>query len=159
MRSRLVHLGSVAAIVALLAVTAVGLLLGDRAPVDRAYELQQQLRCPVCTSVSIAESQSDTAVAMRRAVDEQIAAGRSNTEIIDYFRARYGDWVLLDPPARGRTTLLWLLPAGAALLGLAAVAARARRAPPPTTELSPGDRERVAAAVDRARSRPAEEEP
>jgi cytochrome c-type biogenesis protein CcmH len=157
MRSRAVNAGIVAVAVALLAVAAVGLLTGRPGETDRGYELQQRLRCPVCTSVSIAESQSDTAVAMRRAVDEQIAAGRSDAEIIHYFRARYGEWVLIDPPARGRTLLLWLLPAVVALAGLAAVLARARRAPPGVGHLSPADRARVDAAL--ARARPAEEQP
>lgn len=158
MRNRAIDLGIVAAAVALLAATAVGLLLGERpGGADRADELQQRLRCPVCTSVSIADSPSETAVAMRRAVDEQIAAGRTDAQIVGYFRARYGDWVLIDPPARGRTALVWLLPAAAALLGLAAVLACARRAPPPATDLSPADRARVAAAL--TRSRPREDEP
>lgn len=157
MRSRAVNAGIVAVAVALLAVTTVGLLTGRPGETDRAYELQQRLRCPVCTSVSIAESQSDTAVAMRRAVDEQIAAGRSDAQIIDYFRVRYGNWVLIDPPARGATLLVWLLPAAAALAGLAAVLARARRSPASVADLSPADRARVDAAL--ARTRPAEEEP
>ncbi|MQA13498.1 MAG: cytochrome c-type biogenesis protein CcmH [Pseudonocardiaceae bacterium] len=157
MRSRAVNLGIVIIAMALLAVTAVGLLIGRSGETDRAYELQQRLRCPVCTSVSIAESQSDTAVAMRRVVEEQVAAGRSDKQIIEYFRARYGDWVLIDPPARGRTLLVWLLPAVVALAGLAAVLAHARRAPPPAGDLSPADRARVDAAL--ARARPAEEEP
>lgn len=154
MRSRAVDAGLVAVAVALLAVTAIGLLFGRSGESDRGYELQQRLRCPVCTSVSIAESQSDTAVAMRRAVDEQIAAGRSDAQIIDYFRARYGDWVLIDPPARGPTLLLWLLPAAVALAGLAAVLARSRRTQP-AIDLSAADRARVDAAL--ARARPAEE--
>ncbi len=157
MRSRAVNLAIVAVAVALLAITAVGLLIGRSGETDRAYQLQQRLRCPTCTSVSIAESPSDTAAAMRRVVEEQIAAGRSDKQIIDYFRARYGQWVLIDPPARGKTLLVWLLPAVAALAGLAAVLARARRAPPPAGDLSPADRARVDAAL--ARGRPAEEEP
>ncbi|MGH7744843.1 MAG: cytochrome c-type biogenesis protein, partial [Candidatus Dormibacteria bacterium] len=75
MPRRAVNVGVAAAIV-LLALTAVGLLLGRSGERDRASELQQRLRCPVCKSVSIDESQSQTAVAMRRAVAEQVAAGR-----------------------------------------------------------------------------------
>lgn len=157
MRSRAGNVGIAAVAVALLAVTAAVLLTGGSGETDRAYQLQQRLRCPVCTSVSIAESQSDTAVAMRRAVDERIAAGRSDKEIIDYFRSRYGDWVLIDPPARGATLLVWLLPAVAALAGLAAVLARARRSPASVADLSPADHARVDAAL--ARTRRAEEEP
>jgi len=136
MRSRAVDLGVAVAALALLAVTALGLLIGGPAGTDRADELAQRLRCPVCTSVSIAESQSDTAVAMRQAVAEQIDAGRSDAEIIDYFRARYGDWVLIDPPARGRTMLVWVLPAVAALVGFAVVLARTRRTALPVAELA-----------------------
>ncbi|MDQ2882310.1 MAG: cytochrome c-type biogenesis protein CcmH [Actinomycetota bacterium] len=156
MPRRVVNVGIAAAIV-LLALTAVGLLLGGSGERDRASELQQRLRCPVCTSVSIDESQSQTAVAMRRAVAEQVAAGRSDAEIIEFFRARYGDWVLLDPPVRGSTALLWLLPVAATLVGVAVLLARAHRAVPPVVEISAADRERVAAEL--ARTRIPEDEP
>lgn len=142
---------SIAAAIVLLVIITVGLLLGGSATSDRIFQLQQRLRCPVCTSVSIDESQSQTAAAMRRAVAEQVAAGRSDTEIIDYFRARYGDWVLLDPPVRGFTALLWLLPAAAALAGRAVLLVRARRGPPPAAEISAADVQRVAAELARRR--------
>ena len=140
-------------IIGLLAVTVVTLVSAGRPPTDRVQELAQQLRCPVCKSVSIAESPSDTATAMRQIVAEQVAAGRSDTAIIGYFRARYGDWVWLDPPARGTTLLLWLLPVGAALSGAAAVAGRVRRRSQPSTpDLDPSDRAQLDAAVSRARA-------
>lgn len=157
MPRRAVNVGIAAAIV-VLAVIAVGLLLlGGSRQQDRTSELQQRLRCPVCKSVSIDESQSQTAVALRRAVAEQVAAGRSDAEIIDFFRARYGDWVLLDPPVRGTTALLWLLPAAATLAGATALLARVRRGVPEVEEISAADRQRV--STELARTRPAEEDP
>lgn len=155
MPRRAVNAGLAAAIV-LLAVITIGLLLGGSGERDRTSELQQRLRCPVCKSVSIDESQSQTAVAMRAAVAEQVRAGRSDAEVINYFRARYGDWVLLDPPVRGSTALLWLLPAAAAIAGVAILLARARRDSSAATEISAADRRRVAAEL--ARTRLVEEE-
>ncbi|MEU0469614.1 cytochrome c-type biogenesis protein [Amycolatopsis sp. NPDC006131] len=127
MRRRLISLACLAGVLSLLGVVAAQLLTGPGTPGDRAYQLEQRLRCPVCKSVSIAESPSETAGAMRQAVQEQVAAGRSDQEVVDYFRARYGDWVLLDPPVRGRTVWLWLLPAIGVLAGVAGVATLARR--------------------------------
>lgn len=152
MRSRLARLGPVAVIGVLLGVVVSGLFAGNTRDVDRAYELQQQLRCPVCTSVSIAESMSETALSMRAIVDEQVAAGRSDEQIIDYFQTRYGQWVLVDPPVQGNTLPLWLLPLGAAGVGVATLAARGRRSPPGSGALPEEDRERVAAAVAALRS-------
>ncbi len=147
------------AILGLLAVTVLTLLTAVHPAPNRVQELAQQLRCPVCKSVSIAESPADTATAMRQVVAEQVAAGRSDTEILGYFRARYGDWVLLDPPARGATLALWLVPLGTAAVGAALVAARVRRSgearsTQPTTELSEPARARLDAAVTRARATP-----
>ncbi len=155
MPRRAVNVGIAAAVVVLAAIV-IGLLLGGSGQRDRASELQQRLRCPVCKSVSIDESQSQTAVAMRRAVAEQLAAGRSDADIIDFFRARYGEWVLLDPPVQGATALLWLLPAAATLLGLAVLLARAHSAVPAAGEISATDRERVATELARTR-RPEED--
>lgn len=152
MRNRLLHASLLAAIVALLAVAVIGMLATGSTTKDRAYKLEQRLRCPVCQSVSIADSPAETAQAMRIAVAEQVAAGRSDEQIIDYFRARYGDWVLLDPPATGPTLLVWLLPlAGAAIGTVALLTMRARRSSGRGAELTGEQRERLAHALDRAR--------
>ena len=158
MRDLVRRAGVLGAIVVLLGVAAVGLLSGSGRSPDRAYELEQRLRCPVCKTVSIAESMSDTAVAMRATVEEQIEAGRSDEEIIAYFTDRYGEWVLMDPPAGGDTLPLWLIPVGVAAAAVALLLTRRRPAGGPV-ELSDADRERVSAAVDRMRaSAPSEEE-
>ena len=148
-RGRVVTAVTLAAIAALITVTVVG-LLGRSGPPDRAYSLEQRLRCPVCKSVSIAESPSDTATGMRQIVQSQVRAGRSDQQILDYFRARYGDWILLDPPAAGATLPLWLLVAAALAAGAAAMWLLARRGalladsvPPLTDE----QRAQVAAAA------------
>ena len=151
MRDRLRRAGVLGAIVVLLGVVAVGLVSGSGRPDDRAYELQQRLRCPVCKTVSIAESMSDTAVAMRATVDELIDAGRSDDEIVAYFTDRYGEWVLMDPPTSGDTLPLWLIPLGVAAAAVALLLTRRRPADGPG-ELSDADRERVTAAVDRMRA-------
>ena len=158
MPERIRGLAVLGVLVALLAVVVTGLASGGGRPADRAYELEQRLRCPVCKSVSIAESMSDTAVAMRATVEEQIDAGRSDEEIIDYFVARYGQWVLMDPPVRGSTLALWLIPVGAAAVGVLLLTMRRRR-PEDVPELSAEDRAQVAAAVARLRATAQPEEP
>lgn len=124
-----------------LAVVAVGLLSQPRGAPDRAYALEQRLRCPVCKSVSIAESPSQTAAAMRQEVATQVAKGRSDEQVLDYFRARYGNWVVLSPPLGGTTLLLWLLPPAALVGGLVVLLRLPRRAPVPA--LPEAERERV----------------
>ncbi len=153
MRNRLLQASLLAGIVALLLVAVVGMLATGSTPKDRAYKLEQRLRCPVCQSVSIADSPSETAQTMRVAVAEQVAAGRSDEQIIGYFRARYGDWVLLDPPPAGSTLLVWVLPlAGAAIGSVALLAMRARQRQEPDADLTGEQRERLARALDRARA-------
>lgn len=147
---RLRHVGYVVAIVALFAVAVIGVLTMPAGPTDRAAELQQRLRCPTCKSVSIAESPAETALAMREAVDTQVDAGRSDDQIIGFFRARYGDWVLLDPPAKGSTLILWLLPLAALGVGVILLA-RQRHPPEPTPVLTNEQRQAVRDAVEEVR--------
>lgn len=119
-------------VLTLVAITIIaGALLFDRpqSESDRAQELAERLRCPVCQGESIADSPASMAREMRSLVEEQVDAGRSDAEVLAFFRARYGDWVLLDPPARGSTLLVWVLPVAALVVGAAAVFAyRGRRA-------------------------------
>lgn len=157
MRSRWVQASLVGVILAALTVVVIGLASGDPGSRDRARELEQQLRCPVCKSVSVSESMSDTAQAMRRSVAEQVAAGRSDQQVLNYFRDRYGQWVLLDPPARGSTLLVWVLPGLAGLVGAGVVLLWFRHRHPPK-ELPPEARQKVASEVERMRTVPAAED-
>lgn len=155
MRSRVRSAVLPVLLVATLAVVAWGLLARSSSAVDPTYSLEQRLRCPTCQSVSIADSPSETAAAMRQEVAQQVAAGRTDEEVFDYFRARYGDWVVLDPPVQGMTLLVWLLPVGAAGIALIVLATLPRRQVPPLPE---DERERVLHELDRVRPIAAEEE-
>lgn len=90
--------------------------LDDPALEHRALELQKQFRCLVCQNESIADSKADLAADLRRLVRERIAAGDSDDEVRAYLVARYGDWVLLKPPVKRETWVLWFGPAALLLL-------------------------------------------
>lgn len=77
---------------------------------DRARALQRQLRCLVCQGESIDESQAPLAAELRHLVREQMADGKSDTEIEQYLVARYGDFILMKPPLQPDTYILWLAP-------------------------------------------------
>jgi cytochrome c-type biogenesis protein CcmH len=106
----------------------------------RAVKLEAELRCLVCQNQTIAESNAELAVDLRRQVREQIAAGKSDTEIIDFMTSRYGDFVLYRPPLKATTVLLWSGPLLLLALGAFMLAriVRERRhtaeAPPLTAE-------------------------
>ena len=76
----------------------------------RARSLQRQLRCLVCQGESIDESGATLAADLRHLVRQQIADGKTDSEIKDYLVARYGDFVLMKPPLKPETYLLWLAP-------------------------------------------------
>lgn len=90
--------------------SAVGESFSDPALEARARHLQRQLRCLVCQGESIDESNATLAADLRRLVREQLAAGKSDQEVQDFLLARYGDFILLKPPVRPYTWLLWLAP-------------------------------------------------
>ena len=89
----------------------------DAATQARMLRLAAELRCLVCQNQSIADSNADLALDLRRQIYEQIAAGRSDGEIVEYMVNRYGDFVRYKPPLKATTVLLWAGPAGLALLG------------------------------------------
>jgi len=113
-------IASVLALVALLAVVAEPLAA---APVsdDAVRDVASQLRCVVCQSLSVADSPSETAHQMREIIRERLAAGDTPAQIIAYFVDKYGDWILLAPPARGFGLLVWVVPYVALLAGLVLV--------------------------------------
>ena len=91
------------------------------------FRIAGQLRCPVCVSESVAQSNAAVSIEMRDQIQAQLEAGRSEDEILASFQARYGDWILLEPPRRGIHLVVWLLPAIAAAFGVAVLAVLVRR--------------------------------
>lgn len=85
-------------------------VVGEDPQQRQMLEIAQKLRCAVCQNQSVAESNAELAQDMRRLIGEQLAAGRSEAQIVDYFRARYGDFVLMRPPRRGSGAPLWWAP-------------------------------------------------
>ena len=84
--------------------------IADPAKEARARDLSRELRCMVCQNQSIDDSEAPLARDLRLLVRERIAAGDSNSQVIDFLVARYGEFVLLKPRFNPHTLVLWLLP-------------------------------------------------
>ena len=121
----------------------------DRATNARAVALSEQLRCLVCQNQTIADSNADLAIDLRRQVREQIAAGRTDSEILAYMTERYSDFVLYRPPLKPQTVFLWAGPL--VLLAVAGIVVvrivRGRRAAE-TPVLTNDERERARRLLD-----------
>ena len=96
-------------------------------PESRIKNLGQQVRCPVCRGVSIADSPSGLAVQMMGIVRQQVQEGKSDAEILKYFEERYGEWALLKPKPEGLNLLIWILPGLVVVGGSAFILTRLRR--------------------------------
>jgi len=123
----------------------------------RARALSAEIRCLVCQSQSIEESEADLARDLRRIVRERITAGDSDSQVKAYLRARYGDFVLLRPPLEIRTALLWFGPPALLAIALVGVGLYLRRRkgasePPP---LSSEERQRLSRLLEEPKA-PAE---
>jgi len=84
-------------------------IMSDPAKEVRARDLSRELRCMVCQNQSIDDSDAPLARDLRLLVRERIAAGDSNSQVLDFLVARYGEFVLLKPRFERQTMLLWLL--------------------------------------------------
>ena len=89
---------------------------------ERTVEIGRNLSCPVCEGQTVADSHSRVALEMMEAIEAQVQAGQSDEAIYTYFRARYGDEVLVEPPREGINLALWWVPVGMIALGLGVVA-------------------------------------
>ena len=107
-------------------------ILPDAALEFRARTLSSELRCMVCQNQSIDDSDAPLARDLRLLVRERLKAGDSDTQVLDFLTARYGQFVLLKPRFGWDTALLWLAPVGVLLAGVWGLVAllRRRRASP-----------------------------
>ena len=102
--------------------------LPDPAEEARARALFRELRCVVCQGQSIDESNAPLAEDLRGIVREMIAEGQSDEQIKDFLVERYGVFVLMQPPVRGDTYLLWFGPALLLFIGAGFIFLTVRRA-------------------------------
>ena len=116
----------------------------------RMVGLAENLRCLVCQNESLASSHAELAEDLRREVRELMQKGMSDQEIKDYLVARYGDFVLYEPPVKSFTLLLWLGPFALLLVGMGVLVlqVRNRRKTVTETTLSPEAQARAAALLN-----------
>jgi cytochrome c-type biogenesis protein CcmH len=121
-------------------------ILDDPALEARARELSKQLRCLVCQNQSIDDSDAELARDLRKVVREQLVAGKSDQEVLEFLTARYGDFVLLKPPVKSATYGLWFGPLAVFLIAAAGLALYLRRRRPAAeaAPLSADERARLA---------------
>jgi cytochrome c-type biogenesis protein CcmH len=122
------------AALALVAVAALAYGTVDDGPTrtteDRVREIAGTIRCPACAGESAANRDAGAARAVRTEIADRLDQGQSGDEIRDYFASRYGDDILLNPPATGAGALVWIIPVVATVTaagGLAFAFARWRR--------------------------------
>jgi cytochrome c-type biogenesis protein CcmH len=103
----------VLAILAIVAATWTGLLATSathKTLDQRTQEVAEQLKCPVCQGESVADSPALLAGQMRQVIREQLQAGKSEQQVVQYFVNRYGDQIAWSPPWQGFALLAWLVP-------------------------------------------------
>lgn len=126
----------------------------DPAIEQQVKQLASELRCPVCQGVSIEASPTELSLEMKGVIRDQLSAGRTPDEVKAYFVERYGEWILLQPPAKGFNLVAYLLPVLALLGGLVVVVVMLRRwtAPLPedetTAAAAPADAPRPVPDID-----------
>lgn len=123
-------------------------VMKDPALETRARALSSELRCLVCQNESIDDSEAPLARDIRVLIRERIGNGESNDSVRAYLVSRYGDFILLKPPFKPETLLLWLSPVITLGLGVTAALYARRRAPGTTPRLSAEEEARLAALTN-----------
>jgi cytochrome c-type biogenesis protein CcmH len=125
----------------------------DPAQTEAFRELIEQLRCLVCQNESLAASQAELAQDLREEIYRMFKEGKSRDEIIEFLVARYGDFVLYDPPLKPSTYILWFGPF--AFVGIGAfflIRTLLRKQQSPDRELSDEERQRLEKLLARSES-------
>lgn len=141
----------------IVAITVIGLSLGvviavlaggPTGPGDRVNALAVRLKCPICDSESIADSPAQVARDSYDLIAQRVDEGWTDDEILGFFVSVYGPSILLDPPARGATAILWLAPIAALAVGGVVIAGRIGKG---AGTVSDEDRRRIAAELEARR--------
>jgi cytochrome c-type biogenesis protein CcmH len=120
----------------------------DPALERRVTNLAHELRCLVCQNQTIADSSAPLAVDLRNQIREQLAAGKSERDVVDFMVERYGDFVLYRPPLKASTVLLWTGPFAFLVVGFYLLIRFLRRRQVPAPRLSDAERARAAKLLE-----------
>jgi len=125
-------------------------ILKDPVLESRARALSQELRCMVCQNQSIDDSDAPLAKDLRVLVRERLTAGDTDSQVIDFLVARYGEFVLLKPRFSAHTVLLWLAPFAVLLIAaFGFIAARRRTGSAGADRLTPDEEARINTLLDK----------
>ena len=125
-------------------------ILPDPALEARAREISHDLRCMVCQNQSIDDSEAPLARDLRLLVRERLTKGDSDSQVLDFLVARFGEFVLLKPRFELHTLLLWGVSPAVLLIGIVAlimVARRRQTAVAPSPALSEAEQQKLTALV------------
>ncbi len=147
MSERVANTAFIVAIVAMAVALAV-LVAADPVEVDRVEAIGSRIKCPVCQGESIADSPAQMAEDMMAVVEEKVAGGATDQQVIDELLSSYSGAVLLDPPLSGATIWVWIAPVAVAIAGIGVILwwkLHPSAASEQVTEGSPRSRRRVLA--------------
>ncbi len=85
---------------------------------EKANEISKNLRCLICQGQSIYDSQSDFASSMKLLIEKKLNEGSSDSEIYEYLKNYYGEWIVYEPDLNKNTFFLWFLPIFIFLFGV-----------------------------------------
>ena len=125
-----------------------GVLAQDEEIEKRVTALAVELRCLVCQNQTLADSNAPLAVDLRNQIREQLKAGKSEQDVVDFMVARYGDFVLYRPPLKASTVALWAGPFLILLFGAWLLLRRIRKRPAGEPELTEAERARAAKLLE-----------
>ena len=89
----------------------------ENSEIELANKISKNLRCLICQGQSVYDSQSDFANSVRIVIEKKLSDGSTETEIYDYLKNKYGQWIIYDPDFNKNTYFLWLLPIFVFILG------------------------------------------
>lgn len=123
-------------------------ILADTALESRARGITATLRCVVCRTESVDDSNADIARDIRLMVRERLVAGDSDAQVLDFMVERFGEFILLTPRTSGTNVILWVAGPALLLIGLGIAAATIRRRRPAPEALSAEEEVRLRRLLD-----------
>jgi cytochrome c-type biogenesis protein CcmH len=108
------------------------LVIGTRStspqtPQQRADALAGRVKCPTCQGLSVAQSKTELAVAIHDEIERQVNLGKSDAQIISFISSKYGDGLLINPPATGAGAVVWVAPIAFLVVAFAGLVVALRR--------------------------------